>query len=148
MRDYKKYFLFIAIVIILIISCRKDNYKLYIVFDNAYGLSSKTEVITKGIKIGSVDRVDLFKNKVLATVTIDKTIQIPITSTFMLQSVDIFGQKAIFITLDSTISKNYVDKDTVCGKIQKSFFSDSTKFNDIKPLIDTLVNVIITSSNL
>ena len=45
---------------LILTSCRQNNYKLYIIFDNVSGLTTKSEIATNGLKIGTVDKLEIF----------------------------------------------------------------------------------------
>jgi ABC-type transporter Mla subunit MlaD len=139
MRYSRIYFLTISVFTFLLFSCGQDNYNLYILFDNVDGLTVESDVTCNGLKIGKVENLEVLRNKVLATVTIDQRVQIPSSSTFTLQSISLLGGQAITVTLDSTKSTYHVDKDTVYGQIQR----DTISAENFKPFIDSLANKII-----
>jgi hypothetical protein len=106
------------ILTVLLAACNSfDNYKLHIVFDNVEGLATKSTVTANGLQIGTVDNIVLYKDKVLVTTSIDNKVQIPVTSSFQLKSVDLFGQKCIDVHLDNSAAKNYADNDTIFGQV-------------------------------
>ena len=107
---------------LILTSCRQNNYKLYIIFDNVSGLTTKSEIATNGLKIGTVDKLEIFKNKVLATTTIDQSVKIPRHSIFKIESINLFGKKAIEVKLDCLETLYYQDKDTIFGQVESSFF--------------------------
>lgn len=69
----------ISIILTLaLVSYRRDNNKLTILFDNVEGLETGGEVYYKGIKVGEVTHLDLFKDKVAADIKLNDSIRIPV----------------------------------------------------------------------
>jgi len=133
----------------MLTSCGQHDYKLFFIFDNVDGLTAKSEVTSNGLKIGIVDKLQLFKNKVLVTAIMDESVQIPKNSNVFIQSNGLLGQKIISVVLDTTATIYHVDKDTIYGKVHMELLSDSTRFRidsttvkNLKPLVDTLANAI------
>jgi len=145
-----KTFVLTIIGLFLFSACvRQSDYKLNIIFDNTDGLTTEAYVTARGLKIGKVEKIGLVRDKVFVTATIDKNIQIPQNSIFIIESVDLLGTKTISVKLDSVETEFYKDSDTIYGQLQKRFFNDSTHLKldsatiqKIKPLVDTIASAI------
>jgi len=142
MRHTFKTFITIIFSALILTSCRQNNYKLFIIFDDVSGLTTESEITASGLKIGTVDKLEIFKNKILATTTIDHNVKIPRHSIFTIESVDLFGKKTIAVNLDSVKTQYYQDNDTIYGQVETNFFSDSISVKNLKPFVDTLANAI------
>jgi len=150
MKNSTKTLVLTIIGFFLFSSClRQGDYKLNIIFDNTDGLTTEAYVTSSGLKIGKVEKIGLLRDKIFVTATIDKNIQIPQNSIFIIESVDLLGTKTISVKLDSVETKFYKDSDTIYGQLQKRFFNDSTHLEldsatikQLKPLIDTFASAI------
>ncbi|MFN8308793.1 MAG: MlaD family protein [Chitinophagales bacterium] len=129
-------------LLFLLSACRQKCNTLYVVLDNVDGLSTESNVTVNGFKIGKVDHLELFNRKVLVTTVINKDVLIPRGSVFIINSVDLFGQKAISVTFDSTSTDFYTDKDTVLGQQQTALVNDSTTTKALQSFVDVLVRTI------
>ncbi len=138
----KRVCLILTIITFLHLSCGEWNaYKLYLIFDNVDGLTTKSEIKINGFTVGSIDKIELYKTKVLVGVTINRSITIPKHSVFELQNADLLGNKIINIKLDNSTAK-YYNNDTIEGKVQSNFFMDSTIAKILQPITDTIANAI------
>lgn len=150
MRHEIKTLALTSILTFLLLACgRQGDNRLFIILDNTAGLTTESEITANGLKIGSVDKIDLFRNKIIVTIIVDKKIHIPENSIFRVERADLLGSRAITVTLDSIATKFYTDNDTIYGQVQKSFFPDSTNFEldslttaKLKPLVDTFASAI------
>ncbi len=77
---------------------REQYYKLYLLFDNAGGISEGSPVYMSGVKVGEVDQVGIDRRtyKAIVTLKIYKKIRIPKNSTFIAGS-SLMGEKYVYI---------------------------------------------------
>ena len=73
------------------------EYKLYVLFDDAVGLTDQAPVFMRGYKIGSTKEVSLEKKTILVTMTVNKKIRIPSDSNFEINTLNFLGEKGIMI---------------------------------------------------
>jgi ABC-type transporter Mla subunit MlaD len=120
----------IAIFTLALFSCHRNNNKLTILFDNVEGLETGAEVYYKGIKVGEVTHLDLFKNKVVADIKLKDSIRIPVDSKFIINP-SVIG--SAHITIDPSPQTTFVSStDTVTGEYSKKqllddFVSDTAR---------------------
>jgi len=128
--------LIILFIIASTISCelkseKPNEFKVYVLFDRVDGLVKDCNVQTKGIQIGKVTNLDIYKNKVIVELTIDPIRKIPKNSEFRQVSIDILGNKSVEVNYSN--NKNLIKNlDTIIGSEEKK-----CNLNDIA--IDTLV---------
>lgn len=94
-------------------SCRhaKKN-TFYLLFDRVDGLSEGSPVETRGMTIGSIYDMDLYKDKVLVTVKIESKYKIPQGSAVKRDGSFLGGDCAIQIDLSNNPG-NYANGDTI-----------------------------------
>ncbi|HXC03198.1 MAG TPA: MCE family protein [Bacteroidia bacterium] len=119
--------------------------KLYVLYEDADGLTTSANIMSRGLKIGTVTSLNLYGNKkIVAELTFDQEIRIPRPSTFSLITTDLLGGKAILA--DFSDSKTYYKPgDTLEGRIERrsAFNLDSVLTNakiatGIKHLVNDL----------
>lgn len=142
----------LSIISLLLFSAcnRRSDYKLNIIFDNTDGLTTEANVSASGLQIGKVEKMGLLRDKIIVTASIDRNINIPLNSIFIIESVDLLGTKTISVKFDSVETKYYKDSDTIFGHLQrKRFLNDSTQLQldsatikKLKPLVDTFASAI------
>lgn len=120
----------ITILTVALFSCRRDDNKLTIVFDNVEGLEKGGDVYYKGIKVGEVIRLDLFQNKVVTDIRLKDRIRIPVNSKFIINP-SVIGSAHITIE-PSTQTAFLSSRDTVAGEYSKKqllddFVSDTAR---------------------
>ena len=71
--------------------------KYYSMVDNADGVIDKTHIRTNGVKIGTVDRIDLAENKTKIIFAVEREIKIPVGSKLDIRSRGLLGDKYIEI---------------------------------------------------
>lgn len=94
---------------------------MYAVYDRVDGLYKTNQVEVKGIKVGSVKEMDYWpqQDKVVVTIALEKSIDIPANSTAVIVSKDLLGGKAISIILGD--AKEILNEgDTIPADIQKA----------------------------
>src|SRR5688572_18257469 len=120
----------IIILTLALLSCRRGSNKLTVLFDNVEGLETGGEVYYKGIKVGEVTHLDLFKDKVVADIKLKDSIRIPIGSRFIINP-SVIG--SAHITIDPSPQTAFLSsKDTVTGEYSKKqllddFVSDTAR---------------------
>nr|YP_009394713.1 hypothetical protein [Polysiphonia elongata]ARW63275.1 hypothetical protein [Polysiphonia elongata] len=93
-------FIFFAILCIFsLFSPNQKSYSLFIEFDDAHGLKEGTPVMYKGVNIGSVSRISLSVNKVVALLNIKSSnILLPCNTIFEANQIGLFNDIIISIT--------------------------------------------------
>lgn len=114
-----KKLLFIASFILFQSCTVEKEYRLNIKYDNIEGLTKKSSVESKGMEIGSVEKMQLVKDGVIVTVSINNSVSIPKNSSFFLKEKGLLGDKFIDIVFDSISNTNYKENDTVNGELYK-----------------------------
>lgn len=73
---------FYSILLFVILFGCKDNGEVvfYIISNDGAGLEKNSEILCKGVKIGSVDNVEIYRDKVLLTLTINSENKVPTNS--------------------------------------------------------------------
>ncbi|MDR1397633.1 MAG: MlaD family protein [Desulfarculales bacterium] len=74
-----------------------EGYKVYFMTDNASGLKHKAPVLMAGIRIGSVEAIDLVDRQARLTLIINHDVQIPADSTVSLNTQGILGDAYVKI---------------------------------------------------
>lgn len=111
--------LFIASFILFQSCTLEKKYRLNIKYDNIEGLTKKSNVESKGMEIGSVEKMQLVKDGVIVTVAINNSVVIPKKSSFFLKEKGLLGDKFIDVVFDSISNENYKENDTVNGVLYK-----------------------------
>ena len=120
----------IFILSLALFSCRHDANKLTILFDNVEGLENGGEVYYRGIKVGEVTHLDLFRDKVAADIKLQDSIRIPVDSKFIINP-SVIGPA--HITIEPSVQTAFLSsKDTVTGEFSKKqllddFVSDTAR---------------------
>jgi ABC-type transporter Mla subunit MlaD len=145
----RRNFIFVIILTFLFSCSRQENLKLFIVFDNVDGLTTKSEIKLHGLNIGRVTQLQLLRDKVLVSVILNDTIKLSKTSQFLIQGSDFIGPKFIEVLPDGSAQNFITSGDTIVGVSSRALFNDSTKLQIdtqtvrlLKPLVDTLAGAI------
>ena len=129
---------------------------LYAVFDEVEGLQTTSQVMIKGMKVGTVNRIKLDQKseKFIVELSVKSGYKIPDNSTAVLFSNDIMGNKAIKITMgdsdgflkDKDFIKTTVEPDMISAltddlpKIKDSLMVTVSEMNHIFAQINKLLN--------
>ncbi|PHK27376.1 hypothetical protein VF13_41620 [Nostoc linckia z16] len=138
-------FIFAFMTFALMAGCTTQNdiYTLYILFDNVEGLKDDSEVRSRGLDVGSIESMKLYKDKVIVEVKMMKDIKVPIDSKIVLDSEGIVGSKYIDITIGQATSF-HLNKDTIIANVSDNIniindlpeqlikLTDSLRSNDAK----------------
>ena len=130
--------LFAILFFILITSlsgCLRNKNKLSILFDRVDNLEIGNDVRMKGLQIGKVSSMELFKDGVLVGITLQNDVKVPSGSKFFIES-SFLGSS--YIMIESSSQSSFLAlKDTAAGSFVKEkkfdeWSSDSTKQEKIK----------------
>ncbi|NJC28511.1 MlaD family protein [Neolewinella antarctica] len=123
--------------VVFLASCNNSS-TLYFKTVTAVGISTKMDVSTSGIKIGSVENIDLQPDRsVLITLRVDPEIRIPNDAVVSMKKIDLFGKHEL--SIDGGVENNYfVSGDTIqyAGVVRTT--SDSVSIKLIKELFRAL----------
>jgi ABC-type transporter Mla subunit MlaD len=112
----------IILFTLALFSCRRDNNKLVVLFDNVEGLEDGADVYYKGIKVGQVTQVDLFQDKVVVDINLKDSIRIPVDSRFII-NLSVIGPA--HITIEPSTQAAYLSSnDTVNGEYSRKQLLD------------------------
>ncbi len=120
----------ITIIAFSLFSCHPAHNKLTILFDNVEGLVKGADVYYKGIEVGEVNHLELLRDKVVADVMLNDSIQIPVGSRFIINP-SIIG--SAHITIEPASQTIFLSPgDTVTGEYSRKqlfddFVSDTAK---------------------
>ncbi len=135
-----------------------SEYKYYVLYDNIDNLQTSNPVLINGLPVGRVANVELLperNNKILVTLTISKKLQIKKTNCAMLKNASLLGGKAVYLQLDSALSKErfkafsmqyYNPKDTLRVGIEKDMISAIT--SQVAPIVKRADSVMVQIENL
>jgi len=120
------------------LSVFNDDVKLKIEFDSVAGLETGDAVTISGLKKGYVEQINLEKNKIIVTISLNKNVELRKDSDFFIQMADLMGTKKIDISPGK--SNELID----FTKIQKGYFSGdiSTAMAMLSSVQDDLVTMI------
>lgn len=115
----------------------------YVAYDDALGLQSSAAVLHKGIKVGSVRKIQ-FRNDlggVMVQFYVNDKVKLPKGSEVRLISTDLFNTRALEIVLAPRVSGTYHSKnDTLVGVVSPGLLD---KFGDeFSPLVSSLNQLI------
>jgi len=140
---------------------KEKGYKLYAIVDDASGLSKKSRVKMRGVKIGVIQDMHLAPNGVKLTLLINKDVNIPVGSMVTVAQDNILGGKYLKI-IPSNSNEYYLVGGIISKNISTASMEDvmnniNSAVNDIKILIKKLnttldekaiQNIKITLSNI
>lgn len=120
------------------LSVFNDDVKLKIEFDSVAGLETGDAVTISGLKRGNVEQINLEKNKIIVTISLNKNVELRKDSDFFIQMADLMGTKKIDVFPGK--SNELID----FTKIQKGYFSGdiSTAMAMLSSVQDDLVTMI------
>lgn len=131
--------IFLGLILLLLGSCTPEEKIIYVQFDHSQGLQAQHDLILKGVTIGKITKVELTNDyKVLASVRLSDSIELPKDSKFIIGSRDLFTKALI---VEEGTSKTYlIPGDTVHGRVSNGFL-ETFDFKDSNPLegIDKLL---------
>lgn len=117
---------------------------LYVVYDNVSGLAPANPVEVNGLKIGSVNGLEVSDgdvNKIRVKLTIQPGVEIPQNSVARIVSADLLGSKAIVIDFGNA-SEYLQDDDTLQAAPGSSLASNL--MSDLKPLSGKIQNTLVS----
>lgn len=102
----------IASLIFLLASCKTKN-NLYLFFDKVDGLSEKSAIVSRGVKIGEVSDLSLKDSGVIVQIALKNKYKIPRGSNFKISYDNVLtGRNAIDVILSNS-SEYYSETDTI-----------------------------------
>lgn len=117
--------------------------KYFVIFNSVDGLSASNAVYVSGINVGKVGSLELMperNNQVLATLEVNREIQVGDSTQAMLSSSGLLGNKMVVLLLKPN-SKLFESGDTVKGYKEKAF-ADMLSEKAL-PIIDNLDSTIL-----
>ncbi len=110
----------------------------YSIYSQVSGLTSSSEVILNGVKVGQVQKIEFIKDnsgRILITMVVNQNVFIGKESTALITSSDLLGDKSISVILD-TLSLAAQDGDTLKSDIE------TTLTDQVMPLKNKAENLI------
>ena len=164
MRNEIKVGLFVLIALVSILfltfeiksfdSFKEKGYPLYAIINDASGITKKSRVKLRGVKIGIVDSMQLEQNGVKLKLLINKNVKIPVGSMVTLAQDNVLGGKYLKI-IPSNSNEYYHKGDVIKKYLPSSSMADvmsniNEAVNKVKILIDKLNNTLDknTSDNI
>jgi phospholipid/cholesterol/gamma-HCH transport system substrate-binding protein len=121
----------------------------YVVYNKIDGIVKSTPIYFKGLKVGQVERLDLFRtdsaNQILVTLSIDKKIQLSQTSEARIVSMDLLGGKAISLLVPSLVDP-INPGDTLVGSMESTLSASISEM--ITPVKNKTENVLVSLNNV
>ncbi|MBL1281594.1 MAG: hypothetical protein COA33_015060 [Fluviicola sp.] len=105
-------------------SCTENKTEVHVIFNSGEGLEKEMDVILNEQKIGEIIDLDFNSSyEIVATISIDKKLNLPEDSRFTSQSVDLFTDAIVVLP---GISKTSIQNgDTLFGETAKSISIDT-----------------------
>jgi phospholipid/cholesterol/gamma-HCH transport system substrate-binding protein len=117
----------------------------YVVYNKIDGIVKSTPIYFKGLKVGQVEKLSLFRtdssNAIMATLLIDKKIQLAASSEAKIVSMDLLGGKAISLLIPSLVDP-ITEGDTLVGTIENSLSASISEM--ITPVKNKTENVMVS----
>ncbi len=117
----------------------------YVVYNKIDGIVKSTPIYFKGLKVGQVEKLTLFRtdssNAIMATLLIDKKIQLAASSEAKIVSMDLLGGKAISLLIPSLVDP-ITEGDTLLGTIENSLSASISEM--ITPVKNKTENVMVS----
>ncbi len=117
----------------------------YVVYNNIDGIVKSTPIYFKGLKVGQVEKLSLFRtdsaNKIIALLLIDDKIRLSKSSEARIVSQDLLGGKAISLIIPNLIGP-LEEGDTITGTEEISFSASISEM--VTPVKDKTENVLVT----
>ena len=124
----------------------KGYNKYYVVYDNVAGLVKSTQVTINGMKVGQVEDIGMLSkgdvSKIVVTLIVINTINLPKGTEALITSQDLLGTKAVDIKIKSGGTEYYQTGDTLVGVGEESLTSSISKM--VSPLKEKSEQVLIT----
>ncbi len=96
------------------------NNEYHVIYESVDGLSQSNDVLISGYKIGQVTNIRFMPDnsgRLLVSITVDASVNIPINSIAQIVSSDIMGTRSIKIIL-SDLNVYYDENDTISGTVE------------------------------
>jgi len=133
---------------------KEKGYNLYAVVGDASGLSKKSRVKMRGVKIGVVKSMQLVRKGVRLKLLINNDVKIPLNSSVALAQDNVLGGKYLQI-IPSNSDEYYLPNQTITKYLPSASMNDvmtnlNEAINKVKILIDKLNNTLDenTSNNI
>ncbi len=119
----------------------------YVVYNEIDGIVKSTPIYYKGLKVGQVEKLSLFRadsaNKIIATLLIDDKIILSRSSEARIVTLDILGGKAISLLIPNLIGP-LEENDTIVGSEEMSLSASLTPVKDkTESVLLTLNQVLV-----
>ncbi len=124
-------------ILLLFCSCDNRN-QIYMKMDSGLHITGNTDISINGLKVGQVESIELLPSRqVLATLRIDRKINIPIDATIFIKTIDFLGNHNLCI--EGGVSTTYLSSgDTIKYSGVTSISSGSSAIDEISNLINDL----------
>ncbi len=121
----------------------------YVVYNKIDGVVKSTPIYFKGLKVGQVEKLELFRtdsaNQILVTLNIDKKIQLSRSSEARIVSMDLLGGKAISLIIPSLVDP-IKSKDTLIGSVESTLSASISEM--ITPVKDKTESVLLSLNHV
>jgi phospholipid/cholesterol/gamma-HCH transport system substrate-binding protein len=117
-----------------------------VVYDNVTGLVKSSQVTINGMKVGQVEDIGMLTggdvSKILVTLIVINTVQLPMGTEALITSQDLLGTKAIDIKIKKDATTYYITGDTLRGINEESLTTSISKM--VSPLKEKSEQVLVT----
>ncbi|MFI3294455.1 MAG: MlaD family protein [Rikenellaceae bacterium] len=92
----------------------------YATFDNADGLETSAPVMTKGFRIGTVEKValELYTQKIIVTFSVSKEYPLPVDSRVVITTSGLMGSTILDVDFGSNHQSHFANRDTIPSKFE------------------------------
>lgn len=150
-REFKVGVFGIAMVALLYISINfiksnrifSSDKTFYAIFKTADGLEASAPVMTKGFRIGTVEKVefDLYSQDIIVTFSVEKEYPLPSDTKVKITSTGLMGGKIIEVLIGSNHSAAIPNKDTIQSVFEPSLFEmASSEYTTLKDKLASFSN--------
>lgn len=102
-------------LLILIGSCQNNTKKILVLFDNVETLEIDSKVISRGLVIGEVKKMNLYQDKVLVELAIQNDVHIPQGSSFSIVQNGLIDNGIVEVKFNSKTKNFMSSNDTIAG---------------------------------
>lgn len=103
----------ILICIIILFGCTNKDDKYFIITDNARGLKKSSKVYCKGIEIGTISNISLYRDSVLIEMEMEENFKISRSASIFLSNVNVFERVIEIGHMTNNFKDIYYPGDTI-----------------------------------
>lgn len=122
------------------------SHQLYAVFENVQGLQQTSNIYIRGLKVGTIEKIEFDEdnNSFLVTLSVDSKYSIPLDTKAVIYSTDLLGSKAIKLEL-SNRSESHQSGDMLASGIEGDLTSVLAGLDPIKNKMNTVLDQLNTT---